>query len=324
MAAMEGLCDRVIWLRQGRIVEDGPSREVVASYLRTVGNTRYEQQWSDPTTAPGNEHVRMHAVRVRPEDGRAGDAISVATPFVIEFEYWRTDPSVRLVPSLHLYNDHGVTVFNVGPVALSPWRERPDGATLIRDVCHVPAGLLNDGLHRVSFALIRGRELVFWLDDAVAFDVRDDAAMRNSWYGKWEGVVRTASRLGYSHSRGHVTTSDVAASSRRVGHHPIFCNGRRFLGEAIESVLAQTYQAWELLLVDDGSTDAGTEIARGYAARHPEPHPLSGPFRPPQSRHERVAEQYVRVLSCSWFRVHMLSSLRSQANTCRVAGPPAT
>ena len=190
MIAMEGLCDRVIWLRQGQIVEDGPSREVVASYLRTVGNTRYEQQWSDLTTAPGNEHVRMHAVRVRPEDGRAGDAISVATPFVIEFEYWRTDPSVRLVPSLHLYNDHGVTVFNVGPVALSPWRERPDGATLIRDVCHVPAGLLNDGLHRVSFALIRGRELVFWLDDAVAFDVRDDAAMRNSWYGKWEGVVR--------------------------------------------------------------------------------------------------------------------------------------
>jgi lipopolysaccharide transport system ATP-binding protein len=190
MIAMEGLCDRVIWLREGRIVEDGPARAVVASYLRSVATTQTERQWSDPATAPGNEQVRMHAVRVRPENGTAGDPVMVSTPFVIEFEYWRTDPRARLVPSLHLYNEHGATVFNVGPLTLSPWQERADGPTLIRDVCHVPASLLNDGLHRVAFALIRGRELVFWLDDAVAFDLRDDPAMRNSWYGKWEGVVR--------------------------------------------------------------------------------------------------------------------------------------
>ena len=32
----------------------------------------------------------------------------------------------------------------------------------------------------------------------------------------------------------------------------------RFLRETVESVMAQTYGNWELLLVDDGSTDAGT------------------------------------------------------------------
>jgi glycosyltransferase involved in cell wall biosynthesis len=45
----------------------------------------------------------------------------------------------------------------------------------------------------------------------------------------------------------------------------IFLNGEKFLTEAIESVLNQTYTNWELLLVDDGSTDRGTEIARSYA-----------------------------------------------------------
>src|SRR5512147_1824882 len=50
----------------------------------------------------------------------------------------------------------------------------------------------------------------------------------------------------------------------------IFWNAERFLQEAIESVLAQTYPSWELLLVDDGSTDGASEIARSYAARHPE------------------------------------------------------
>jgi glycosyltransferase involved in cell wall biosynthesis len=49
----------------------------------------------------------------------------------------------------------------------------------------------------------------------------------------------------------------------------IFLDGRRFLGEAIESVLAQHYPEWELLLVDDGSTDGASEIARSYAAAHP-------------------------------------------------------
>jgi glycosyltransferase involved in cell wall biosynthesis len=50
----------------------------------------------------------------------------------------------------------------------------------------------------------------------------------------------------------------------------IFFNAERYFAEAIESVLAQTYANWELMLVDDGSTDASTAIARDYAARFPD------------------------------------------------------
>src|SRR5438105_10809941 len=49
----------------------------------------------------------------------------------------------------------------------------------------------------------------------------------------------------------------------------IFLNGGKYLQEAIESVLAQTYTNWELLLVDDGSTDASTGIAKDYQQRDP-------------------------------------------------------
>jgi len=49
---------------------------------------------------------------------------------------------------------------------------------------------------------------------------------------------------------------------------PIF-NAAAFLAEAVESVLAQDYADFELLLVDDGSTDASTRIARDYAASDP-------------------------------------------------------
>ena len=50
----------------------------------------------------------------------------------------------------------------------------------------------------------------------------------------------------------------------------IFLNAAAFLQEAVESVLTQTYENWELLLVDDGSTDASSAIARCYAERYPD------------------------------------------------------
>jgi glycosyltransferase involved in cell wall biosynthesis len=44
-------------------------------------------------------------------------------------------------------------------------------------------------------------------------------------------------------------------------------NYGRFLAEAFESVLTQTYDRIEILFVDDGSTDESAEIARGFASR---------------------------------------------------------
>lgn len=50
----------------------------------------------------------------------------------------------------------------------------------------------------------------------------------------------------------------------------IFFNAEEFFEEAIESVFSQTYNNWELILADDGSTDSSTVLAQQYAQKYPD------------------------------------------------------
>lgn len=50
----------------------------------------------------------------------------------------------------------------------------------------------------------------------------------------------------------------------------IFFNAEKFMVEAISSVRGQTYQNWELLLVDDGSSDGSPVLAQEQAQQCPE------------------------------------------------------
>lgn len=60
-----------------------------------------------------------------------------------------------------------------------------------------------------------------------------------------------------------------AAAEPQVSAIIIFFNAEAFITEAIASVFAQTISSWELLLVDDGSTDTSTRIARTFHENYP-------------------------------------------------------
>jgi lipopolysaccharide transport system ATP-binding protein len=191
MSAVQRLCARAIWLDEGKILQDGPSSDVVLSYLKSAFAAQADQVWDHPSRAPGNEQVRIRSMRIRSDSSSPTNQITVRTPFVMEFEYWNLVTDACLNLALHLQNEQGIMVFNTAPAGEKKWHGRPFPIGLFRSTCRVPGDLLNSGVYRVRLLVIRDQKYhVDRHEDALVFEVRDSADFRGAWYGKWPGVVR--------------------------------------------------------------------------------------------------------------------------------------
>jgi lipopolysaccharide transport system ATP-binding protein len=188
MPAVQSLCQDVIWLDAGKVVERGRPADVIRQYLGSNDAGSTDRIWEDPASAPGNDRVRLRRARVHP-DGR--DLLSIQRPVVLEFEYWNLVPNAHMLLSVFLYNEQGVLVLNAEPVNETQWRGEPFPVGLFRDVCVLPANVLNDGRYHIDLAFARDESiLIHRIDSLLTFDLHDVDDRQRAWYGQWAGVVR--------------------------------------------------------------------------------------------------------------------------------------
>lgn len=194
MPAITRICERTILLDQGRVLRDGPSHQVVSAYLDSGLGTTGAREWHDLANAPGNEIVRLCAVRVRTEDGQIADAVDIRHPIGIEIEYEVLISGYSFLPHYSVHDQEGVYVFT--SLDQDPaWRgvRRPAGRYV--STSWIPGNFLSEGTMIIAPAMrsIEPDMFHFHERDAVAFQVIDSPGgdtARGDWTKGIPGVVR--------------------------------------------------------------------------------------------------------------------------------------
>ena len=194
MPAITRLCPRTILLNAGGVMRDGPSSEVVSSYLQSGVGSTAAREWEDLDTAPGNHVARLRAVRVHTEDGKLADALDIRRPVGIAMEFDVLQDGHVLAPNYHVFNDEGVCVF-VASDQDPEWRKRPRPPGRYESTAWVPGNLLSEGTFIITAAIHTLDPLAVHVfeRDTVAFQVVDSMdgdSARGDYAGPLPGVMR--------------------------------------------------------------------------------------------------------------------------------------
>jgi lipopolysaccharide transport system ATP-binding protein len=194
MPAITRLCERAILLEGGRVLQDGPSHQVVSTYLNSQVGTMAVREWTDPAQAPGGELARLRSVRVRTEAGQTTDVVDIRRPIGIDMEYDVLKAGYVLLPYLHFYNEAGILAFEASDHDPT-WRRRPRPAGRWVSTAWIPGNLLSEGTLLIWPCLFTLDPVTVEISvrDAVAFQVVDSMdgdSARGDWGGPITSVMR--------------------------------------------------------------------------------------------------------------------------------------
>ncbi len=192
MQTIAQLCDRTIWLDDGRVVSDGPSSEVVARYLQSGYGKTASVEWSDVEAAPGDKLVRLRRVRVF-QDGETADAVDVRRPIGIEIAFRVLRRGKPVTPKIKVQDSQGNVAFNAMDTS-AHWNEPVPPGDYVA-TAWIPANLLNEGLTSVQASVVTLAAPKLWphANGSVVFHVQDPGegdSARGLFTGQWKGVVR--------------------------------------------------------------------------------------------------------------------------------------
>jgi len=190
MDTMAKLCSRAILLDSGKIVMDGSIADVIERYIGLRKEMGSEISWEDPAKAPGDATAKLKKVRILSEEEKPSSQLDIDKDILIELFYWNFIKGAKLLPSIRLINNEGITVFTAVDMVLYG---HPSQEGLFRSVCRIPGNFLNQGCYFVD-VIISGSAGI--MDDhifeqqLISFDVVEPAAMRKEYSANWVGVVR--------------------------------------------------------------------------------------------------------------------------------------
>jgi len=182
MLAVQSLCERALWLEEGRISQRGAVTPVVAAYLQRGAHLVTEQRWEDRDSAPGNDQVRIRRVALL---GQGNDQPDLSQEVRIQIEVWNSVPHAVLNFSLSLFSMEGVCILATASSATA----FPKG--IVTGTVSFPADFFNNDSYRVRIMVVKdGSRSLYILEDALVFEMYEQERRNAAWYGKYPGLLR--------------------------------------------------------------------------------------------------------------------------------------
>jgi lipopolysaccharide transport system ATP-binding protein len=174
MPSITRLCERAILMHDGKVMMDGPTFEVVGRYMSNSLGTKAEQVWPILSEAPGDEIVRLKAVRIIGADGKVRDHFDIREPIGIQLEYVVQDGGYEISPGFSLHNEEGQWLFSSLDTDLKWSRKLRTRGHYVSEGW-IPGNLLAEGTMFVGPTLRSNPtdELFVYERDAVAFQISE-------------------------------------------------------------------------------------------------------------------------------------------------------
>ena len=216
MTAVSTLCSRAVLLKKGQVAYDGAANDVVGEYLAAIEDEPSEITWDDQMRAPGNDVIRVVAVRAFSESGPV-QPFPIDQPLHLEVDYVNLREGSRVYVAFRLKDPAGswvLTSLNAPEASTSedPYYCAPLPNGGYRARCTIPPNVLNDIRYTLDVIIASPPppKIFAHVKDAVGFSIFDTGQMRPAGLsGKWHGNVRL--RLAWT-----TTGPKIAAQGRVV------------------------------------------------------------------------------------------------------------
>lgn len=193
MGAIQRLCNRTLLLSEGQITEDGQTASVIEQYLALGLLFQGERVWKNLNEAPGDEIVRMTAVRAMNNQKKVTSQFSVREPIYIEIEFSPLKNDVVLDVGFFFNNITGTLIFTAGDYQDVEWEGKTRQKGVYRTRCEIPGDFLNEGEIRISSIITTRYYNVHVMENDVLtlkiVDNHDGGGARGGYTGSWPGSI---------------------------------------------------------------------------------------------------------------------------------------
>src|SRR5258708_2854154 len=189
MATIKRLCERIIWLNQGKIVADGVSEEVIADYVTDSTTSQSECSWPDGISNPGVNEFKLLTIRILNKYGEVTSNYEIGSGFIIETKYRVLErlPYCRVGWLINTMT--GIEVMEAydsdnelysGPLEPGDFVAR----------CEIPGHLLNAGRYVIAVnAGMPNYKHLAHIENVLSFTITDTRGAGSSIPGETTGVI---------------------------------------------------------------------------------------------------------------------------------------